>query len=104
MPWEAFKTRFLEKYFPEEERDQQEREFLSLVRGIWTVREYVMQFEHLSRFVHRMVDMLLKKVKRFHQGLGPHLRHMMVGHLNQLFEGIVRLATSLEKDSQRTQK
>ena len=33
MPWEAFKTRFLEKYFPEEERDQQEREFLSLVQG-----------------------------------------------------------------------
>ena len=37
MPWEAFKTRFLEKYFLEEKRDQQEREFFSLVQGTWTV-------------------------------------------------------------------
>ena len=63
MPWEAFKTRFLERYFPEEERDQQEREFLSLVQGTWIVREYVMQFERLSHFTGYMVDMPQKKVK-----------------------------------------
>ena len=97
MPWEAFKAKFLEKYFPEEERDQQEREFLSLVQGTWTVRDYVMQFKRLSHFAHHIVDTPQKKVKQFHQGLGSHLRHMMVGHLNQSFKGIVRLASSLER-------
>ena len=67
------------------------------------VRDYVMQFECLSRFTHHMVDTAQNKVKRFHQGLGPHLRHMIVGHLNQSFEGIIKLAMSLEKDSQQTQ-
>ena len=33
MPLEAFKAKLLEKYFPEEESNQQEREFLSLVQG-----------------------------------------------------------------------
>ena len=89
---------------PKKERDQQEREFLSLIQGTWIVREYVTQFERLSHFAGHMVDTPQKKVKRFHQGLGPHLRHMMVGHLNQPFEGIVRLVTSLENDSQRTQE
>ena len=63
MPWETFKAKFLDKHFPEEERDQQEREFLSLVQGTWTVREYVTQFECLSRFAHHMVDMPHNKVK-----------------------------------------
>ena len=67
------------------------------------MREYVTQFERLSHFAHYMVDTPQKKVKQFHQGLGPHLHHIMVGHLNQSFEGIVRFTASLEKDSQRTQ-
>ena len=50
MTWEAFKARFLEKYFPEEERDQQEKDFLGLAEGHMTVKEYTMQFECLSRF------------------------------------------------------
>ena len=66
MPWEAFKAKILEKYFPKEERDQHEREFLSLVQGTWTVREYVMQFKRLSRFADHIADTAQKKVKRFH--------------------------------------
>ena len=94
MPWETFKAKFFKKYFPEEERDQQEQEFLNLVQDNWTVREYITQFERLSHFAHHMVDMPQKKLKRFHRGLGPHLRHMMIGHLNQSFDGMIGLATS----------
>ena len=104
MPWEAFKIRFLEKYFPEEERDQEEKNFLSLVQGNMTIREYTTQFERLSRFAGHMVDTQPKRVKRFHQGLNSHLRHMMVGHLGQTFESVVRFAVSLEKDSQMTKQ
>ena len=32
MPWKEFKVIFLEKYFPEEERDQEEKNFLSFVQ------------------------------------------------------------------------
>ena len=103
MPWVAFKARFLEKYFSEEERDQEEKNFLSLIQGNRTVREYTTQFERLSRFAQHMIDTPQRKIKRFHQGLSSHLRHMMVGHLNQSFEETVRFATSLENDSSQAQ-
>ena len=45
MSWETFKVKFLEKYFPKEERDQQEHEFLNLVQDNWTVCEYITQFK-----------------------------------------------------------
>ena len=77
---------------------------MNLVQGNWTVREYITQFERFSHFAHHIVDTPQKKVKQFHRGLDPHLRHMMIGHLNQSFEGMVGLATSLEKDSRQNQE
>ena len=73
MPWEEFKVRFLEKYFLEKERDQEENNFLNLVKGSMTVREYTTQFDRLSRFAGHMVDLQQKRVKHFHQGLNSHL-------------------------------
>ena len=37
---ESIQSQVFGKYFLEEERDQQEQEFLNLVQGNWTVREY----------------------------------------------------------------
>ena len=37
MTWIAFCERFLEKFFPEDERDQKEKEFMELTQGGKTV-------------------------------------------------------------------
>ena len=42
MAWPAFKARFLEKYFPDFEKDKKDKEFLELVQGIMTVQEYTL--------------------------------------------------------------
>ena len=56
MMWTAFHERFLEKFFPEDEKDKKEKEFMELTQGGKTVREYITQFERLSHFAPHMVD------------------------------------------------
>ena len=56
MTWAAFRERFLEKFYPEDEKNQREKEFVELIQGDKTVREYVTQFKRLSRFASHMVD------------------------------------------------
>ena len=50
MEWTSFRTRFLEKYFPDTARQDREAEFLALQQGEMTVQEYVNKFEHLARY------------------------------------------------------
>ena len=61
MMWVAFKELFLENYFPQIERNRKEREFMDLTQGNQTVREYIVQFERLSRFAYHMIDTSEKK-------------------------------------------
>ena len=68
MPWVAFKERFLEKYFPEEERDNKEKEFINLTQGIMTVHEYTTKFERMSRFNPHIVDIPKMKIKKINEG------------------------------------
>ena len=49
MTWTAFCERFLKKFFPEDEKDQKEKEFMELTQGGKIVQEYVTQ-QRLSRF------------------------------------------------------
>ena len=65
MNWEAFKTKFLGKYFLQSERDKKEREFMDLVQGNLSVQEYTVQFEQLSRFAPHVIDAPEKKNKKY---------------------------------------
>ena len=56
MSWATFKIKFLEKYFPMTERNDKRKEFLELIQGGMTVREYTTKFECLSRFVGNLID------------------------------------------------
>ena len=47
MSWIAFKAKFLEKYFPITERNDKRTDFLDLIQGNITVREYTMKFERM---------------------------------------------------------
>ena len=48
MAQATFKIKFLEKYFPITKRNDKRKEFLELIQGGMTVREYTTKFERLS--------------------------------------------------------
>ena len=50
MTWDVFKWAFLEKYFPEDVRNNKEMEFLELKQGNMTLAEYAAKFEDLVRY------------------------------------------------------
>ena len=41
MTWATFRTRFLEKYFPDNARHEREVEFLTLQQGTMTMEAYI---------------------------------------------------------------
>ncbi|MCI73744.1 cellular nucleic acid-binding protein, partial [Trifolium medium] len=50
ITWARFKTEFLTKYFPADERNRKVIEFMELKQGGMTVSEYAAKFEDLCRF------------------------------------------------------
>ena len=48
--WEAFKTKFTDKYIPSHVKRQKAIEFQQLKQGSMTVLEYVTKFEKLARY------------------------------------------------------
>ena len=58
------------------------KEFVELVQGNQTVREYTTQFERLSRFAYNMISTPEAKIQQYHQGLTLQLQRLTMGHLN----------------------
>ena len=54
----AFKVKFLEKYFLVTKKNIKRREFLELVQGNISTREYTTKFECLSHFANNLIDTL----------------------------------------------
>ncbi|XP_016196055.1 uncharacterized protein LOC107637123 [Arachis ipaensis] len=50
IPWDAFRTKFYKKYFPNSVRTAKELELLQLKQGHMSVAEYTNKFEELCRF------------------------------------------------------
>jgi len=50
VTWATFRTRFLEKYFPNSAKHEREAEFLTLQQGTMTMQAYTDRFEYLARF------------------------------------------------------
>jgi len=50
VTWANFRTRFLEKYFPDTVKQDKEAELLALQLGNMSVQKYVNKFEHLARY------------------------------------------------------
>jgi len=55
VDWTSFRTRFLEKYFPDTARQDKQAEFLALQQGDMTVQECVNKFEHLARYYSQAI-------------------------------------------------
>jgi len=75
ITWDVFKTKFLEKYFPNDVRRAKEIEFMQLKQGSMTVGEYASKFEELgkySTFFYHPEEWM--KCIKFENGLRDELR------------------------------
>ena len=104
MTWTIFKDKFLEKCFPDTERERREKEFIELTQGTMSVLEYHNQFEALSRFAPRLIDTPERQTRKFVKGLIPPIRRMIVGRRHQTYEEVVEEALALEEDNQEFRK
>ncbi|XP_062012153.1 uncharacterized protein LOC133728711 [Rosa rugosa] len=100
MEWAVFKEKFLEKYFPQVEKDKKELEFIQLTQGKMTVIEYETKFTKLSRFAPHMVDTDDKKARRFIGGLNSNIRRM-VTQRGITYEEAVDKALTQEEENQK---
>jgi len=75
ITWDVFRTKFLEKYFPNDVRRAKEIEFMQLKQGSMTVGEYTSKFEELgkySTFFYHLEERM--KCIKFENGLRNELR------------------------------
>ena len=86
------------------ERNNKRKEFLELIQGSMTVREYTTKFERLSRFTDNLIDTPEAKNQQYHYGLSWALHRLTLSYLNQPFEALVGLATSQENITKREQR
>ncbi|KAF1897711.1 hypothetical protein Lal_00032469 [Lupinus albus] len=78
ITWEAFKEKFLQKYFPTDLKRKKEMEFLWLEQGVLSVGEYATKFEELARYCP-YYDLEVdgrSKCTKFESGLKPKLKAM----------------------------
>ncbi|XP_070039082.1 uncharacterized protein [Nicotiana tomentosiformis] len=71
--WQEFTEAFLCNYLPPELRRVRFDRFLTLRQGNMSVREYILQFDSLSRYAPTIVAKMEDRVHRFVMGLEPHL-------------------------------
>ncbi|WMV08848.1 hypothetical protein MTR67_002233 [Solanum verrucosum] len=55
IEWEAFKSAFLDRFFPRELREAKLGEFINLKQGSMSVKEYSLKFTLLSKYAPSLV-------------------------------------------------
>ena len=95
VEWTSFRTRFLEKYFPDTARQDREAEFLALQQRDMTVQEYVNRFEYLARFSSQNMIEEWKCLK-FERGLKHELKKVVTPLRERRFPVLVEHAKSAE--------
>lgn len=77
-----------------------EMRFLELKQGDMTVPQYVAKFNELAKFAPHQVDMEVRKVRRFEQGLKPWLYSRISVFQNNSFGTILEKAIIVEGGSE----
>ncbi|XP_027905716.1 uncharacterized protein LOC114165258 [Vigna unguiculata] len=96
VTWTSFRTRFLEKYFPDSAKHEHEAEFFTLQQGNLSVQDYVERFEYLSRFYSQTVTEEWR-CRKFEGGLKHELRRFIVPLRVREFPILVEQAKSVEQ-------
>eukprot|EP00268_Persea_americana_P037111 TRINITY_DN3670_c0_g1_i1.p1 TRINITY_DN3670_c0_g1~~TRINITY_DN3670_c0_g1_i1.p1 ORF type:complete len:143 (+),score=28.28 TRINITY_DN3670_c0_g1_i1:874-1302(+) len=103
LTWDMF-DKFYDKYFPTYARDQKEEEFMLLIQGGMSVAAFEAKFAEWSRFATHLINMEIKKAKRFQNGLKLNLRASFAPFLSQNYADLVKRAIVLEGELAETQK
>jgi hypothetical protein len=79
LTWEAFRRKFLDKYFPKSARAEKEKQFLNLYQGNMSVAEYASKFEKLSKYFRYFRDQTDEEYlcERFEHGLKYEIREIV---------------------------
>ncbi|XP_024031838.1 uncharacterized protein LOC112094627 [Morus notabilis] len=99
LTWEQFETLFNKQYFPQSYRDEKALEFMSLLQGDMSVREYEAKFNDLSRFAPSLVEFEHLRCLKFEKGLKNSVRRSLVALRIQNFRDLVSAATRVEQDN-----
>nr|XP_011470265.1 PREDICTED: uncharacterized protein LOC105353163 [Fragaria vesca subsp. vesca] len=96
LSWEGFVQLFREKYFPDTVREQLELEFIALVQGLMSVRDYEARFSQLYRFAREMdaVDL----ARKFIRGLRHELRKLVTSHQFATLAEAIESALAVEQE------
>ncbi|KAF7814510.1 DNA/RNA polymerases superfamily protein [Senna tora] len=99
LDWGEFKKDFLERFLPESVREARAREFLLFKQtSDMTVAEYSTQLIRLSKYAPHSTSTERELIKRFVQGLLPHLFRAMVSQIYQFesYAAALDCATRIE--------
>ncbi|XP_024019293.1 uncharacterized protein LOC112090971 [Morus notabilis] len=99
LTWEQFETLFNEQYFPQSYREKKALEFMSLLQGDMSVREYEAKFNDLSRFAPSLVESEHMRCLKFEKGLKNSVRRSLVALRLRNFRDLVAAATRVEQDN-----
>ncbi|XP_038982216.1 uncharacterized protein LOC120110696 [Phoenix dactylifera] len=96
LTWQRFRTAFYSKYFPSSRLRELESEFLNLNQETMTVDEYEAEFDRLSRFAPTLVMDAEFQMRRFEEGLKPHLHRSLAAIHSTNYDDLVDRAKNLK--------
>jgi len=96
VSWTNFRTRFLEKYFPDSAKHVLEAEFLTFQHGNQPVQTYIDRFKYLARFYSQAITEEWR-CHKFEGGLRHELRRVLVPLGIREFPVLVEQARTVEK-------
>jgi hypothetical protein len=100
--WEDFIEIFLDRFFPEFEREQRKKEFLNLEQGQLTVSEYIYKFNRLERYCIGLYANPKSRASKFVDGLRDGLRRGVISGRPKTIAEAIECARELEMDFLRT--
>jgi len=103
ITWTSFRTRFLEKYFPDSAKHEREVEFLTFQQGNQTVLAYTDRFEYLAIFYSPVVTEEWR-CRKYEGGLKHELCHFIVPPRIREFPVLVEQAKAVERLEMRPSK
>ncbi|XP_012567426.1 uncharacterized protein [Cicer arietinum] len=79
LTWEAFKNKFLEKYFPKSARAEKEAQFLKLYQGNLTIAKYAAKFKSLAKHFCYFLNQIDEEYmcERFESGLRYEIKELV---------------------------
>ncbi|XP_024032217.1 uncharacterized protein LOC112094746 [Morus notabilis] len=99
LTWEQFETLFNEQYFPQSYREEKALEYMSLLQGDMSIREYEAKFNDLSRFAPSLVESEPMRCLKFEKGLKNSVRRSLVALRIRNFRDLVAVTTRVEQDN-----